>query len=93
MEIPQKYLDMCRMLSFEDSLRVHGDTMDTYCTFYETFLIQSDRRVLQYLRECSLNIPTTLTYEEYIELESIRQYCVDQLRSLTAEVNKESSAT
>lgn len=80
MEIKQKYLEMCDMDSLESKIAFYGDTEEVYYTFYETFLIQSDRRVLQYLRECSLGIETTLSYDEYIELEEIREYCVNQLR-------------
>lgn len=80
MEIKQKYLDLCNMDSLESKIAFYGETKEVYYTFYETFLIQSDRRVLQYLRECSLGIETTLSYDEYLELEEIRQYCVDQIR-------------
>ena len=87
-EIPKKYLDSCDMLPLEESKQVHGDTVDTEYTFYQTFLIQSDRKVLQYLRECSLEIPTTLTYDEYIELEHCRQYAVEQARILEEKMKK-----
>ena len=82
MEIKQKYLDMCCMRTLDASIAIYGDVLDTYYTFYDTFLIQSDRRVLQYLRECSLGIETTLSYEEYIELETIREQCVEEIRKL-----------
>lgn len=82
MEIAKKYIDMCHMLSLEDSIALYGDNAGTYITFYDTFLIQSDRRVLQYLRECSLDIETSLTYDEYIELEQARQFCVEQIRKI-----------
>lgn len=85
-EINPKFLKSCDMLSLEDSLKVHGDSLVTRYTFYSTFLIQSDKKVLQYLRECSLDIETTLTYDEYIELEHCRQYAVEQVRELEEEM-------
>lgn len=87
-EINPKFLKSCDMLSLEESLLHHGDTLDTEYTFYYTFLIQSDKKVLQYLRECSLDLKTTLTYDEYIELEHCRQYAVEQMRVLEKEMNK-----
>lgn len=86
-EINPKFLKSCDMMSLEESKVHHGDTLDTEYTFYFTFLIQSDKKVLQYLRECSLDIETTLTYDEYIELEHCRQYAVEQMRVLEKEMN------
>lgn len=90
-EINPKFLKSCDMLSLEESLLHHGDTLDTRYTFYFTFLVQSDKKVLQYLRECSLDIETTLTYDEYIELEHCRQYAVKQMRVLEKEMKNDGS--
>lgn len=85
-EINPEFLKSCDMLSLEESLKTHGDSLVTRYTFYSTFLTQSDKKVLQYLRECSLDIETTLTYDEYIELEHCRQYAVEQVRELEEEM-------
>ena len=51
--------------------------------YAQYILCETDMRVLQYLRECSLDIDTTLTYDEYIQLERLRQHCVEIIRNNT----------
>ena len=78
----EKYLKMCNLPSLNDYLEMYGNSKNIEYVYYDTFLIQSDRRVLQHLREKSLGIQTSLTEEEYLELENCRQFCVEKIRAL-----------
>lgn len=44
---------------------------------YKAKLSSTDWKVMRHIREKALNMPTTLTDEEYIELETLRQSWAD----------------
>lgn len=81
-EIVTKWLPRLEMAEIEFYLEAHGYNDYTRIGFYETFLIQSDKKVLQYDREVRLKIKTTLSDDELLELEQCRQYCVEEIRKL-----------
>lgn len=85
-EIVTKWLPRLEMEELDFYLEAHGDNDYTRIGFYETFLIQSDKKVLQYDREVRLKIKTTLSDEELLELEQCRQYCVEKIRELQFDV-------
>ena len=54
-------------------------------TDYHNLTVQvglSDWKVMRHIREKALNIPTTLTEQEYLALEQQRQNTVEQIRSI-----------
>ena len=46
------------------------------------FLMNTDFKVLQRIREQALDLPLSMTEEEYINLEQKRQQCVEKIREI-----------
>lgn len=83
-EILKNWLPKMIMADLQFYLDRHGDTDETRIMFYQTFLNQSDKEIMQNDREQQLNVTTSLSDEEYIELQEVRQYCVEQIRDIKA---------
>lgn len=81
--IPNKFLVKCFMGPTKEDFqqKEHLDDM----AFYNIYLITSDQRVLQHIRENALGIPTSLSQDEYLELEQSRQFAVEQIRLLATQ--------
>jgi hypothetical protein len=69
------YLPLCN----DDVNRVHLQK-------YQMYLNQTDKKILQRLREQALKITLTLSDEEYLILEQYRQYAVEQIRLLRQQI-------
>ena len=65
--------------SYEDYANSDDWTYPTIA-YSEYILNSTDYKVMQYIRECNLAIETTLTKDEYIKLEELREECVNTIR-------------
>jgi hypothetical protein len=84
--IDKKWLELISMEEMTWYKKVFGDTRDTEIGFYDTFLIHTDKKVMQYTRELALNLTTIFTKEEYLELEKARQFAFVEQNRIASEL-------
>ena len=81
-------LDVEKVQSLENSLKI-----STLIQSYKQQVSSTDYKVLRHIRETALGIKTSMTQEEYLELEAERESIVRQIRELedgtTLETNAE----
>lgn len=78
-----KWVERLNLMPLEMGLERHGDTIQNRIIFYETFLNQSDKVVSQFEREERYKLVTTLSEEEYLELEELREQAVLKIQQLS----------
>ncbi|MGM9543994.1 MAG: hypothetical protein ACI3T9_03345 [Romboutsia timonensis] len=70
-------LDVEKVQALENSLKI-----STLIQSYKQQVSNTDYKVLRHIRETALGIKTSMTQEEYLELEAERESIVRQIREL-----------
>lgn len=78
-----KWVDKLNLMPLEMGLERHGDTIQNKIIFYETFLNQSDKVIQQFEREERYKLGTTISDDEYLELEDLREQAVIKIQQLS----------